>query len=153
MPKIKKRFIVSFIFVIISIIFIWRNSIVPANISLNQSSTILYYVLPIVNKIGVDIKNLHLLIRKCAHITEFALCAVLLMVLFKYLINNLFIRTIIVLQTSMIVAIIDETIQFFSLGRTSSVIDIWIDVLGGLIGVTVFIIFNYIFNIFNKKIK
>lgn len=147
--KINYRFILLCICVVISVIFIWTNSMASAKISLQQSENILYSVLPFVEKIDINIERLHFFIRKFAHMTEFAIFSVLFMLLLKYKIKKLSICIIMVVYSCTVVGLIDETLQLFSLGRTSHVVDVWIDTLGGIIGMILFIIFNNIFN--NKK--
>ena len=52
----------------------------------------------------------------------------------------------------LLVAVTDETIQTFSLGRSPSVIDIWIDVAGGCAGIALLLLSTRIYTwIQNRK--
>ena len=64
-------------------------------------------------------------VRKCAHVFEFAILGIALALYTKKLWTTLGI--------GMTAAVIDETIQYY-VGRGSMVTDVWIDLLGCLLG-------------------
>ncbi len=78
---------------------------------------------------------LSIVVRKCAHIFEFCLLAVWLMLLGG--------RIQTVLLCGVFTALIDETIQLYS-GRSSLVMDVWIDIGGFALGMLVAWLMGYI---------
>lgn len=79
---------------------------------------------------------LTIVVRKCAHIAEFLLLAVWLMLLLEKRIQT-------TLLCGVLTALIDETIQLFT-GRTSCVSDVWIDIGGFSAGMLLVLLFEYI---------
>lgn len=139
--KDKNKKIIT-IFTILIICFIWGNSLLPASVSSSFSN----FVTDIINFLfgGTEQTGESIvqdgLIRKIAHFTEFATlgCLVILPRATKK-------HLAVVLLSGMSVALIDETIQIFSDGRGSQVSDIWIDLIGFIIGslVTYFIVNHF----------
>ena len=92
------------------------------------------------------VNKLNYPIRKCAHFTLFLLLGVCIYLLLNaFNINNRFILSIIL---CIVFAILDETHQMFSLGRSSSILDILIDSMGSIVGI---MIINYIINSLSIK--
>ena len=89
----------------------------------------------------------HTLLRKAAHFSEFALLALLFCGR-----HRLVHRTTPphLMGFGMAVACIDETIQIFTPGRASSLIDVWIDTAGFALG---FVVIFAVFTIYHNKIK
>ncbi len=79
---------------------------------------------------------LSIVVRKCAHILEFCLLAVWLMLLLGE-------RVHMVLLCGVFTALIDETIQLYS-GRSSLVMDVWIDIGGFALGILAAWLIGYI---------
>lgn len=79
---------------------------------------------------------LSIVVRKCAHILEFCLLAVWLMLLLGGRIQT-------VLLCGVFTALIDETIQLYS-GRSSLVMDVWIDIGGFSLGILAAWLIGYI---------
>ena len=83
----------------------------------------------------VIVNKLNYPIRKCAHFLLFlllGLCIYLLLNSFN--ISNRFIISIIL---CFVFACLDETHQMFSLGRSSSILDILIDSIGSIVGIVI----------------
>ena len=92
----------------------------------------------------------HLILRKCAHFTEFMILGVLSSVALKYM--HVGYRSIIGLGYCVLIASLDETLQLFVSGRAGSVQDVLIDGSGALVGVlVVFICFKVIKCIEKRK--
>lgn len=130
----KKR-IVLITFLVFWIAFIFYNSIQPGHVSGANSGMIVYYVdkiLSIVN-IHIDYNTLSLIIRKAAHIFEFAVLSFLFYLVF----NNYYLtsRLVLTFTISVAIAIIDETIQVFVEGRYGSIIDVGFDTIGIIFGI------------------
>lgn len=87
------------------------------------------------------VNKLNYPIRKCAHFTLFLLLGICI-----YLLLNSFHlphKILISIILSILFATLDETHQMFSLGRSSSILDILIDSIGSIVGI---IIINFIVN-------
>ena len=120
------RIILS-VLIIITLIFIWTNSIQNGTESNAQSDRIVTRLKPIIDpKNKIDIDDLSFVIRKAAHFCEYFL----------------------VLMS----AVIDETIQLYH-ERTSSVTDIILDFCGGLCGICIMIIIVILCTQFSEKRK
>ncbi|MCD8130976.1 MAG: VanZ family protein [Lachnospiraceae bacterium] len=134
----KIQIIISGVLIALTLAFIWGNSILPATKSKQISDTVkevLEEILPedFFDDTGTDDDTL---IRKLAHYTEFtALGAELAFLVWQVLGRSVTTPLLLGLMT----AVTDETIQIFSLGRGSSVRDVWID-FGGVVTGTVMIL-------------
>lgn len=95
----------------------------------------------------VDSKGvLNLIIRKCAHAFEFFILSLILCLTFeafRILLRHIIVYSLFIILLS---ATFDEFFQLFILGRTSSVIDILIDLAGGVVGAIFFCIIRFILN-------
>ena len=115
---------------IIILILIFTNSLFDADISSSQSG----FIVDITNTIlgwfnlSIEINTLSLMIRKLAHFLEFFALG---FTLAKGWGLKVFWNIIIIL----LVASFDESIQLFSEGRAFGLLDIGIDLLGGVIGI------------------
>lgn len=80
----------------------------------------------------------HTLVRKLAHMTEFALLGTFWTAALPLSgaggCSTEKDRACRVLLTCVLIALVDETIQLFVPGRSSQVTDVWIDALGAAIG-------------------
>ena len=76
-----------------------------------------------------------IVLRKIGHFSEFGLLGFLLAWFFLLQGQRGLHRLSMPLLFTVLTAVADETIQSFSLGRTPSVIDVWIDVAGGCAGI------------------
>ena len=75
------------------------------------------------------------LLRKLGHFSEFCLLGFLLAWCFLLQGQRGIHRASVPLLLAVLVAVTDETIQTFSLGRFPSVIDVWIDMAGACVGI------------------
>ncbi len=124
----------SLIISILITLFIWMNSLLPADVSSAQSGFIVGIIDDILSFVGISINlnTLSLLIRKAAHFFEFFVLGISLSI---YMIKEK--KTIYhVIWIGLFIAIIDETIQLFVDGRGSSILDVGIDLLGIMFGLS-----------------
>lgn len=117
--------------VILILLIIWGNSLLPASVSSEISGWLARFLagLPITTDIGAG----EGLLRKLAHVLEFAALGVVL-TLIRDRLNK---PWSLLLLCGVAVALIDETIQLFSPGRAGLVADVWIDMGGFCLGVLV----------------
>ena len=131
MPRKKRNIRICVILLIFNVLFIWGNSLLPANASAALSGfikKILECILPLGD--GEPELN-HGSLRKLAHFTEFASLGALLTWLYTMLSK----RAVFLLPCSVLVACVDEFIQRFVPGRGASIIDVLIDSFGALLGI------------------
>lgn len=122
--------------IIIVLAFIWGHSLVPMDMSAQESNWITEHIIsPILALFGVDEVSTHL-VRKLAHVSEFLLLALLVC---AYLRGSI-IKGFYVCFT---VAFLDESIQLLS-GRGSLISDVWVDLIGVVIGIVVGKVFTII---------
>lgn len=122
--------------------FIFSNSIQPAARSSEVSGGLLDVVNRILSLIGVSMSE-HLL-RKLAHLTEFALLGVCLILTTRAYTDQVLRHIVSPLFAGLLVPVMDETIQMFSAGRSSEVKDVLIDFSGVLIGVVLALVLLWV---------
>lgn len=138
-----KRWILYIVLCLI-VFFIWDNSLQNGGTSDGFSLIFAKWIAPIANKLGFygNIWALNRIIRKLAHLTEFTILGgVLYVVLRRYIEYGTVVKTIVV---GIVIASLDEFIQLFSLGRSSQLSDVLIDIVGIIIGISVVKLTYYI---------
>lgn len=118
----------------LELLIIWGNSALPGEISSSLSQwvgSILSLFLPF--EPGTD-EGGHLL-RKLAHFSEFACLGATLCWLTGMLGQVGLAHASLSLLGGITAACVDETIQVFTPGRSSSLIDVWIDTSGVVLGI------------------
>lgn len=139
----KQKLLISLI--VLTLCFIWGNSLMPASISSMFSGWARDAINGFLGDFG---SNGGLsgdgVLRKVAHASEFALLGIELMGLRTILKN----RLTTTFFFGLVVAVIDETIQLFSQGRSSQIKDVWIDFGGFTVGV---LIIGIIIRILKKR--
>lgn len=120
--------------VVLTICFIWWNSLDTAQESLEKSDAVREAVEPVLEPIVGPGNVTDNLVRKMAHFFEFAVLGcelgALLLIFFRRLNPG---RVAYCLFGAMAIALADETIQIFT-GRGSLVQDVWIDFCGACVG-------------------
>lgn len=111
---------------IANIAFIWGNSMLPGSESQQLSDGFLRWLGFLLEPLG---EYASLVLRKAAHFSEFACLGVLLAGFFRR--RNLGTAAL----CGLLSACVDESIQLFSPGRSSSLVDVWIDFAGVLTGI------------------
>lgn len=117
-------------------LFIWGHSLVPAVQSSAESGQVVAWLAPILEKIRVDPDLWQTLVRKGAHMTEFALLAVAwtaTLVRCKAVSWPRKVGT--AAAVCMATAVVDETIQLRVAGRSGQISDVWVDLLGAAVGI------------------
>ncbi len=131
-PVYVKRMVITALF-ILCVVFIWYHSMETASLSSIRSG----HITKVVNELlsgGGRIIIYENSIRKAAHFLEFALEGWLTVLLFGAYGCPLRRYAAGAVLMGLLTALIDETIQLFSAGRSASVLDVWIDLGGFLFG-------------------
>lgn len=127
------------------IAFIWGHSMMPGEISSNESgwvSDVLKFIFRIE---GRDIEST---VRKCAHFLEYMTLGILITIDTCILLKRPF--TPVCFAIGLFIPLVDETIQLFSFGRSGSIFDVWLDFIGFVTGIICSVI---IYGIVTNKIK
>lgn len=136
MAKRKKTFLLAALTLGV-LCFIWGNSMLPGEESGAISGGLLAWLVrtfPFLKWMP------ELLLRKLGHFSEFAALGFLLAWFFLLWGQRGIHRGTMPLLFVLLTALTDETIQSFSLGRSPSVIDVWIDVAGGCTGIALLLL-------------
>lgn len=149
----KRKRILS-VLIVLTLVFIWGNSLLSREASARISDRFVEGFYMIAEKLGwgegfeqastEELLDSSHIVRKAAHVTEYAVLAVLL---FLRLTPEKGKREWIAFAASFAVGMIDETIQIFS-HRGSQVKDVFIDAFGAALGI---FLISLILHIFNKK--
>lgn len=137
------------ILIIFMICFLWVGYIFYNSSEISKTSNIRSYV--ITDKIeyilshsihkSVDKENLNVVVRKCAHMFEYSILSILLCILFDVF-NTKKKDNIYILFLCLLIADLDEFYQSFIKGRTSHVSDVFIDFIGCIVGLILYIILS-----------
>jgi len=142
-----KRNWYKYLFIIITFFvigFIWWNSS-NGEESSGISQGVLYEIMQIFARIGISTDITEHIIRKLAHFTEFTALGILLSIDTVLFLKNMKQYVWIPLFIGLLVALIDETIQLFPIGRSSSVKDVWIDFSGVIFGTILLLVLKQIY--------
>ena len=129
--------ILYILLIILFIAFIFSNSIETKDESASKSGRLLGIINIILEKINIPILATDTLIRKAAHFAEFFILGTLL---FGYTLIDRKIELKNEIYASFIaclVAMSDETIQYFS-NRGSMLLDVWLDFLSATLAISFF---------------
>lgn len=126
----KKAKVIFIILTIACLSFIWINSSLDGVESSGVSGGVMGAINKFIMSLGFKKEFSEHLIRKTAHFTEYAGLSFLLTTDFKLFYHDVKYYWNKVLFSGLLVAVIDETIQLFPKGRSSSVVDVWIDFAG-----------------------
>ena len=122
------------------IVFIFSNSMQMGNVSEASSGRVLNLVRRVLTRLGMPgVANqisMHL-IRKLAHFCEYMLEGFLLMLCLRVYTRRFVRHMSWPILGGLLTALADETIQLFSPGRSSQVMDVWIDFGGVMAGLLV----------------
>ena len=125
-----KKIIISWLLLILWMAFIFYMSSCNGNVSSDQSGTIAYVLH---NILGINYSDkLIFIIRKCAHVSEFFILGILVINLVsKYNVKHIYFISFII---CFLYASSDEFHQLFVPGRSGQVTDIFIDLIGVVLG-------------------
>lgn len=129
------------------LLIIFRNSMFPLSQSNLQSGVVLS-ALNHLFKNHIVLSQLE--VRKLAHFIEYFFLGLLLTITFQT--NHKRTQNIFFFELFIFFAIpvVDETIQIFYEGRTSNVIDVWIDFAGCMAGMGIYYLIRALFHLFMK---
>lgn len=125
----------------LNLLFIWGNSALLGSTSQEISDSVLGVLKLLRTILG---PNAGTVIRKLAHFGEFA-CLGMLMSWFWQLMDRTCSRIPLAALCGLLTACVDETIQVFVPGRASSLLDVWLDLLGVTAGMIVLIFGQYLY--------
>lgn len=131
-------------YIFITITLIWTALIfsfslqsgeVSGDLSGSVLEALLGFFMPGVLESPEKLELFHLILRKCAHFTEFMILGVLSSIALKYM--KVGDKSIIGLGYCVLIASLDETLQLFVSGRAGRVQDVLIDSAGALAGIVI----------------
>ena len=140
MEQTKRRRIVWTVLFVLWLCFVWGHSLVPGDASTEESSRFVFLVRPFFELFGNhDEMLMTFVIRKLAHFSEYVVMMLLASGSVRCWMEGE--RTIknALLAVWVAVPCIDEIIQLFVPGRDSRVHDVLIDMMGGAIGVLLYL--------------
>lgn len=131
-------------------LFIFGQSLLPGEVSSDQSGFVVDVLYPLITKIGIQIKvdTFSFIIRKLAHFTEYFILGLILHLIYQKSHSNKFF--IMIITHGLITASIDETIQLFTPNRSGELRDVMIDTLGVI---TAILFIKIIKMLFKKEAK
>ena len=124
--------IVLILLVVLTVFFIWHNSSMSREASSNMSNGLLEKLRPYAEILGISIKD-DILLRKLAHIAEYALLGMEVGLLFLLNGRNELRNFLQTLLLCILVAALDEVIQL-NVGRNGHIHDVMLDGFGALCG-------------------
>ena len=128
------------VFTVLCLIFIFSQSLLPADTSGNESSRVVDFLNFICEYIGVSVRFTGHFVRKCAHFTEFSVLGFFVFNTFRAYVNKVRFSFIFAPLTCAAVAVIDECLQLMSKGRACSVSDMLLDSCGAVFGILIAIL-------------
>ena len=129
----KKRRIALLIAIVLTLAFIWGNSLLNREQSSDESAWVLQLVTPVLELFVGKGRVTEHLVRKLAHFAEFALLGFELLFWFSGVREKRKDMLLLAMAHSLFAALTDETIQLFS-ARGSQVQDVWLDFAGATTG-------------------
>lgn len=151
---LRRRQLFGMAIVLLLLLFIWGNSLQPAEASSAVSTGLLAQLKPLWRELtGTGFPISHHLLRKLGHFSEFLILGIAVtltgtiglptrehretIILQKHIIP-------VILYAGLLAAVVDETIQYFSPGRSPEVRDILIDYSGFCCGLLLVLLLNRI---------
>ena len=132
---------IAFVAAVAWLLFIWSNSLQTAEESSQVSRGVLAWLVPFLARSGIPEELWHTLIRKLAHMAEFAAAGVLWFAALwsgKEKMSRIYRKCSGAAWLICIAAaVLDETIQKFVPGRSGELRDVCIDAIGSLMGILV----------------
>ena len=146
----KKKYMICFIILFVWLGFIFIMSNTSSSESTRQTKSLINNIVNTTNKINIidniDIntatKKLFTPIRKIAHITEFFILSIIVIILLKNKIIDYNKLLLISMSICFIFACIDEYHQTFIPGRSGQFSDVLIDMIGVIFACILFRIYN-----------
>ena len=130
-PKPGKSELVWRIALVLWVLFIWGHSLLSGEQSGSESGFFLTLLRPVFETFGLtDLDLMHLIIRKCAHFTEYMVLGILATRTLRPRLRGPWFVLLAFLALWIGVPSIDETIQSFVPGRGPAVADALLDMSG-----------------------
>ncbi len=108
--------------------FIWGQSLIPAELSSQESGTVLLLLERVLHALRLPGTLTDHLVRKAAHFTEYLILGIMLTAALGGWGGA---RGLLLLPAAAaLIPLVDETIQLFSPGRGSQIPDVWLDLFG-----------------------
>ena len=154
MSKTRKIFAILLSFtILLTLIFIWGNSLKTVTESGEQSSEVYSAFTPLLNLIFGEGTITHSTFRKLAHVFEYFVLGVQVFALMLVIKGLKYINLLFILPFGIFVSVIDECLQLIS-NRGASVTDVFIDLIGFMLsGVIMAILTLIIKSKINKKYR
>lgn len=130
-----------FLLILMCLGFIWGNSALPGDVSGELSKGVLAKLFGIFGRFG---EKAEFVVRKCAHFSEFALLGLFALGFVTQWRNSGGTRILLAMFLSLAAACVDETIQIYTPGRYSSLLDVWVDTAGAFCGCLVLLIIAWV---------
>ena len=136
MVKTDRRVRLCSVLLVLNLALIWGKSLLSGAESGQMSGGIMEFFVELL-RIPADFSDtVHLIIRKLAHLTEFACLAALISWNLGMVKEKRVHQILLAVLLAMAAALVDETIQLFTPDRGPSLVDVWIDTLGAVLGMT-----------------
>ena len=134
-----KRLVLAWTLLILWMLFIFIMSSFNGVMSGNQSESI---AVLIYNLFDIsDTEKVSLIVRKCAHVSEFFILGILVINLVnKYNVKHIYLISFII---CVLYASSDEFHQLFVPGRSGQVTDVLIDLIGVVLGLSIYCLIKY----------
>ena len=136
MRKAGFRILLCRILLVLNLALIWGNSLLSGAESGQMSGGIMAFVMALLRIPESASELVHLMIRKLAHLTEFACLSVLISWHLRLVKEKKVHQMLLAVLLAMAAALVDETIQLYTPDRGPSLLDVWIDTLGAVLGMT-----------------
>ena len=136
MIRTDRKILLCRVLLVLNLALIWGNSLLSGAESSQMSSGIMAFVMELLRIPAGFSDSLHLVIRKLAHLTEFACLGALISWHLKLVKEKRVYQIFVAVLIAMAVGLVDETIQLFTPDRGPSLLDVWIDTLGAVLGMT-----------------
>ena len=134
-----KRLVLAWTLLILWMLFIFIMSSFNGVMSSNQSGSIATLIYNIFNI--RDTEKVSFIVRKCAHVSEFFILGILVINLVsKYNVKHIYFISFIV---CVLYASSDEFHQLFVPGRSGQVTDVLIDMIGVILGLSIYCLIKY----------
>lgn len=118
-----------------TVVFIFSNSMEIAAVSGGKSAAVMEWLNGMLESAGIGYRLSEHLVRKLAHLSEFALLGFFLMIDLRVYTKRILTHIFFPLFVGLAVPVADEAIQLFTDGRSAEVRDILIDFSGVLCGI------------------
>lgn len=136
MMRNNRRLILCRVLLVLNLALIWGNSLLSGAESGQMSGGIMEFVMELLRIPTEFADTMHLVIRKLAHLSEFACLAALISWNLGMVKEKRVHQILLTVLLAMAAALMDETIQLFTPDRGPSLVDVWIDTLGAVLGMT-----------------